>query len=146
MFQKFRIISWKKALISALIQALLAVIICILYSNIIAALTGGQEFIGKASEYKEINGIQHDVVLVLCGILSATIPVLLLRYKQVKYLVLYIFSTFLFYIVFFAFVISCIDDVVYNIFDYIYNAITAVPIGLLIGIAIAVIFNKIKNK
>ena len=146
MFKKIEIVSWKKALISALLQALIAVIMCIIYSNIIAFLTGGQEFIGKADQYKEINGIRQDVVLVICGVLSAAIPILLLRYKRIKHLLLYALATFLFYVTFIAFVVICIDDVIYNIFDYILNALTAVPIGLLVGIAIVVVFNKIKNK
>ncbi len=146
MFKKFEIVSWKKALISAFVQALLAATICIIYSNIIAALTGGKEFIGKADQYNEINGIRQDVVLVICGVLSATIPILLLRYKRIKHLLMYAFATFLFYVSFVAFVVLCIDDIVYNIFDYIYNALMAVPIGLLVGIAIVVVFNKIQSK
>ena len=145
MFKKLEIVSWKKALISALLQALLAVIICIIYSNIIAFLTGGQEFVGKVDQHKEINGIRQDVVLVICGVLSATIPILLLRYKRIKHLLLYVLATFLFYVSFVAFVVLCIDDVVYNIFDYILNAITAVPIGLLVGIAVVAVFNKNKK-
>ena len=59
---------------------------------------------------------------------------------------MYAFATFLFYVSFVAFVVLCIDDIVYNIFDYIYNALMAVPIGLLVGIAIVVVFNKIQSK
>ena len=142
---KICVTSWKKALISALIQALLAVIIGIIYSDIVAALTGGQEFVGKVTYQKEIGGIRHDVVLVICGIISAVIPILLLRYRHIKHLIAYIFSVFLFYFAFVFCVVLYIDDVVYNIFDYITDALTAVPIGLLVGIVIAAIFKREKR-
>ncbi len=142
---KFCVTSWKKALISALTQALLAVIIGIIYADIVAALTGGQEFVGKVTYQKEINGIRHDVVLVICGIISASIPILLLRYKHIKHLFAYIVSVFLFYFAFVFCVVLYIDDVVYNIFDYITDALTTVPIGLLVGIVIAAIFKREKR-
>ena len=145
MLKKMTIISWKSAFVSAFFQALSAVIIGIIYSDIVAVLTGGQEFVGKVTYQKELRGIRHDVVLAICGIVSGAIPILLLRYKHIKHLIAYVFSVFLFYFAFVFCVVAYIDDVVYNIFDYITNALTAVPIGLLVGIVIAVIFKRKKR-
>ena len=146
MLKILEINSWQKALFSSLIQAFSAVVLCIIYSEIISLLAGGQEFIGKVDQYNETGGLKQDDVLIICAALSAFVPVFLLRYKRVSHLLVYIFTVFIFYFTFDAIVILQLNAVIHNIADYIFNSLTAVPAGLSIGIVIAIIFNIIHNK
>ncbi len=139
-----KIDSWKKANNSALVQVVVSVLVCILYHFIIYILTGGEEFVGKQPTKEVINGIRYDVVLIVCGVLAGIIPIVSLKYKNIKFLFLYIPLSILYYFVIMFLVICIIED--YNVFDLINYAITSIPIGSLIGTVIAIIINTIKNR
>ena len=143
MFDKIRIISWKSSFKSALLQAFLSAFFCVIYSCIVLWLTGGEGFIGKVATHEEINGIRHDVVLLICGIMASFIPILLLRYKSIKYLLLFIPMSILFYI---ALMLLCVLFVIDDNFDLISFALTSIPIGSAVGTFVTIIFNQIKNK
>ena len=139
-----KIDSWKKANNSALVQVVVSVLVCILYHFIIYILTGGEEFVGKQPTKEVINGIRYDVVLIVCGVLAGIIPIVSLKYKNIKFLFLYIPLSILYYLVIMFLVICIIED--YNVFDLINYVITSIPIGSLIGTVIAIIINTIKNR
>lgn len=139
-----KIDSWKKANNSALVQVVVSVLVCILYHFIIYILTGGEEFVGKQPTKEVINGIRYDVVLIVCGVLAGIIPIVSLKYKNIKFLFLYIPLSILYYLVIMFLVLCIIED--YNVFDLMNYAITSIPRGSLIGTVIAIIINAIKNR
>ena len=61
-----KIDSCKKANKSAMLQAVISSLFCILYAYIIMMLTGGEEFVGKQPTKEIVNGIRLDVVLIVC--------------------------------------------------------------------------------
>ena len=97
--KKAKIDSWKNANKSALMQAISSALFCIVYTYVIMIFTGGEEFVGKQPTQEIVNGIRHDVVLVICGILSGVIPMVLLRYEKSKFLVLYLPMSIIYYFV-----------------------------------------------
>ncbi len=143
MFNKLKIISWNSSLKSALIQSFLSVVFCIVYTYVISIFTGGEEFVGKHPTYKAVNGIRYDVVLIICGVMASFIPILLLRYSSIKYLLVFIPLSILLYIVL---MLLCILFVIDDNFDLISYAVSSVPIGSAVGTLCAIIFNQIKNK
>ena len=136
--KKVKIDSWKNANKSALIQAVLSALFCIIYTYVIMFLTGGEEFVGKHPTYEIVNGIRYDVVLVICGILSGVIPILLLRYEKSKFLTLYLPMSIIYY---FVLMLLCVFFVIDDNFDLISYAIISVPIGSFIGTMIAMLIN-----
>ena len=138
MYTKLQIDSWKSAVISACFQAFLSVLLCVAYSYIIFLLTGGRWFINKDISHEVINGIRFDVVLAVCGVLESLIPIILLSYNKVKFLILYIPVSIVFYL---ALMFFCID----SSFDVLNYAILPVPIGSLAGTIAAVIITTYRN-
>ena len=141
-----KIDSWKRANTSALVQVVVSVLVCILYHFIIFILTGGEEFVGKQPTKEVINGIRYDVVLIVSGVLAGIVPIVFLKYKNIKFLFLYIPLSILYYLVIMFLFMCIIED--YNVFDLINYAITSIPVGSLIGTVIAIFinyFNKKKN-
>ena len=133
-----KIDSWKKANNSALMQAVLSVLFCIVYTYLIMIFTRGEEFVGKQPTQEIVNGIRHDIVLVVCGILAGLIPIMLLRYIGLKFLTLYLPMSAIYYFVIMLFVLFVIDD---N-FDLITYALTSVPIGSSVGTVFAILINQ----
>lgn len=140
---KLKITSWKGSVKSALMQSLLSMLFCVIYTYIILFLTGGEEFIGKAHTYEEINGIRHSFVLVICGIIAALIPIILLRYDSMRYLLAYIPLSIMFYI---GLSILIVVFIIGNNFDMIGYALSSVPIGSGGGTLVALIINTFNNK
>jgi hypothetical protein len=136
--QIVKIDSWKNANKSALIQAVLSALFCIIYTYVIMFFTGGEEFVGKQPAQEMVNGIRRDVVLVISGILSGVIPILLLRYEKLKFLTLYIPMSIIYY---FVVMLLCVLFVIDDNFDLITYAVTSVPIGSFIGTIIAILIN-----
>ena len=136
--KKVKIDSWKNANKSALIQAVLSALFCIIYTYVIMFFTGGEEFVGKHPTYEIVNGIRYDVVLIICGILSGVIPILLLRYEKSKFLILYLPMSIIYY---FVLMLLCVFFVIDDNFDLITYAIISVPIGSFIGTMIAILIN-----
>jgi len=133
-----KIDSWKNANKSALIQAVLSALFCIIYAYVIMFFTGGEEFVGKQPTQEIVNGIRRDVVLVICGILSGVIPILLLRYEKLKFLTLYLPMSIIYY---FVVMLMCVLLLIDDNFDLITYALTSVPIGSFIGTIIAILIN-----
>lgn len=138
-----RIHSWEDANRTALTQALVTVVFCILYTYIIMGFTGGDEFVGKQPTQVVVNGIRHDVVLVICGILAGFIPIILLRYTKAKFLIMYLPMNVIYYFILMFLVVAFIID---DNFDLIVNALLPVPTGSFVGMVIAIIMNCFINK
>lgn len=141
--QRVRIDSWKNANKSAIMQAVLSALFCIIYTYVIMIFTGGEEFVGKQPTQEIVNGIRHDVVLVICGILSGVIPIVLLRYEKAKFLTLYLPMSIIYY---FVVMLLCVFFVIDDNFDLITYALISVPIGSFIGTTISVLFNLFRGK
>ena len=133
-----KIDSWEKANKSALLQATLSVLFCIVYTYVIMIFTRGEEFVSKQPTHEIINGIRHDVILVLCGILAGLIPIILLRYTESKFLSLYLPMSIIYY---FVIMLLCVLFVIDDNFDLIAYTLTSVPIGSFIGTIIAILIN-----
>lgn len=140
--KRVKIDSWKNANKSALIQACLSVLFCIVYTYAIMFLTGGEEFVGKQPTQETVNGIRHDVVLVVCGILAGLIPMIMLRYTKAKFLGLYLPMSVSYYLII---MFLCVLLVIDSNFDLITYALTSVPIGSFVGTIIAVLINQYKG-
>lgn len=134
-----KINSWKKANESALMQAVLSVIFCIVYTYLIMIFTRGEEFVGKQPSKEIVNGIRHDIVLVVCGILAGLIPIMLLRYTELKFLTLYLPISAIYY---FVIMLLCVLFVIDDNFDLITYALTSVPIGSSVGTVFAILINQ----
>lgn len=141
--KKIKIDSWKKANRSALIQALLSALFCIAYTYIIMIFTCGEEFVGKQPTRDVINGIRHDVVLCVCGVLAGLIPLILLRYAKAKFLISYIPLSSVFYVII---MVLCVLFVIDDNFDLITYALLPIPIGSCVGTAIAILINCFINR
>lgn len=133
-----KIDSWKKANKSALMQATLSVLFCIVYTYVIMIFTRGEEFVSKQPTQEIVNGIRHDIVLVMCGILAGLIPIILLRYTESKFLSLYLPMSFIYY---FVIMLLCVLFVIDDNFDLITYALTSVPIGSCVGTVFAILIN-----
>ena len=138
-----RIDTWKKANKSALIQGLLSALFCIAYTYIVMIFTGGEEFVGKQPTQDMINGIRHDTVLCVCGVLAGLIPLMLLRYEKAKFLILYTPLSAAYYVMM---VLLCVLFGIDDNFDLITYALLPVPIGSCAGTAIAILVNYFINK
>lgn len=136
--KKIKIDSWKNANKSALIQAGLSVLFCVIYTYVIMIFTRGEEFVGKQPTQEIVNGIRHDIVLVLCGILAGVIPIILLRYTDSKFLSLYLPMSIIYY---FVIMLLCVLFVIDDNFDLITYALTSVPVGSCIGTVFAILIN-----
>lgn len=137
-----KIDSWKKANKAALKQAAICVLFCIVYTYAVMFLTGGEEFISKQPTESVINGIRHDVVLIVCGMLAALIPIICVRYTNIKFLLLHIPMGVIYYIVI---LFLCVLFVIDDNFDFLAYAIISLPAGAVAGTIIAVIINQIRN-
>lgn len=138
-----KITSWNGAVKSALIQAFLSVIFCIVYTYLIMIFTGGEEFVGKHPTYEVVNGIRFDMVLIICGMLASLIPIILLRYGKADFLLLYIPLSMIFY---FFIMFLCVLFVIDDNFDLISYALSSVPAGSFFGTIIAILINRHCNK
>ena len=141
--KKLHIYSDKSACISALVQAFLSVLLCILFTYIVLRLTGFEEFIGKDGKEEIINGIRYDVVLCIGAVVSAFVPILLLRYNEIKYLFLFLLSSVMFYVIILFLVVLFLIG---GSFDFINYATTSFPVGAGMGTVIAIIINTIENR
>ncbi len=137
-----KIDSWEKSVKTALKLSLFTVICCVIYTYVIVAFTGGETFVSKQPTEEVINGISHNMTLILNGVVAALIPILLLRYESGKYLLAYIPLSILFYLAIMFLCVFIIDD---N-FDLLLYAIFTTPIGMLSGTVVAVIINVVKTK
>ena len=137
-----KIDSWKKANKSALMQATLSVLFCIVYTYVVMIFTKGEEFVSKQPTQEIVNGIRHDIVLVICGILAGLIPIILLRYTESKFLSLYFPMSIIYY---FVIMLLCVLFVIDDNFDLITYALTSVPIGSCIGNVFAILINSYRR-
>lgn len=141
--KKLRISSYKTASISALTQSFMSVLLCVLFTYIVLRLTGFEEFIGKDGKEEIINGIQYDAVLCIGAVVSAFVPILLLRYSAIKYLFSFLVLSILFYVIILLLVVIFLIG---GSFDFINYATSSFPIGAGIGTVVAITINAIKNK
>ena len=141
--KKLRISSYKTASISALVQAFLSVLLCILFTYVVLRLTGFEEFIGKDGKEEIINGIRYDAVLCIGAVVSAFVPILLLRYNSIKYLFSFLLLSILFYVIILLLVVIFLIG---GSFDFINYATSSFPVGAGVGTVVAITINTIKNK
>lgn len=140
--KRFNIHSWKSSIKYAFIIALFEALFCISYTYFIMFLAGGENFVGKGPAITEINGIKHNVVLAMCGILSFFIPLIMVKYKSFKHSLLYILLSVL---VYFILMMLCVVFVIDDNFDLLSYALL-VPIGLLCGNFVLIIVEKVRRK
>ena len=84
-----------------------------------------------------------SVLLCIGAVVSAFVPILLLRYNSIKYLFSFLLLSILFYVIILFLVVIFLIG---GSFDFINYATFPFPIGFGAGTVIAIIINTIKNK
>lgn len=141
--KKLHISSYKTACISAFAQSFLSVALCVLFTYIVLRLTGFEEFIGKDGKKEIINGIRYEAVLCIGSVISALVPVCVLRYNDIKYMFFCVGLSVLFY---FVILLLVVIFLIGGSFDFINYATSSFPVGAAVGTFVAIIINTFKNR
>ena len=149
-----KINSIKKTVLSGLIYGIVTFALYVLYTSVINLILGGENFIYKDQTRDIINGLSFVATQIIATILSALVPIILLRYKNTTYYIASIFVSVIIYIallsgVFLApgFSEICFEIITaMNSFDAIVYGIFNFPLGSIIGIIINVGVNFLLNR
>ena len=151
-----KINSIKKTVLSGLIYGIVTFALYVLYTSVINLILGGENFIYKDQTRDIINGLSFVATQIIATILSASVPIILLRYKNITYYIASIFVSVIIYIallsgVFLApgFSEICFEIITespMNSFDAIVYGIFNFPLGSIIGIIINVGVNFLLNR
>ncbi len=137
-----KINSWEQSAKRAFISAFVFVVFCLIFTYVVMIFTGGQTFIGKAHNYETINGISYNAVRIVCGVLAGLISAFMMRCNCAKFLLLYIPLNIIFYLIL---TFLTITSVFGNNFDFLGYAIFPVPVGIVCGMAVAVVLGIINQ-
>ncbi len=153
---KMKINSFRKSVLSGLIYGMLTFAVYVLYTSILNGILAGENFIYKDETRDIVNGLSFVTTQIIATILSALIPILLLRYKTISYYIASVFIAVSIYIImllgmfiapgFSNFFFEIIKGSPMNSFDAIVYGIFNFPLGATIGILINVGINFILNK
>ena len=88
-----KINSIKKTVLSGLIYGIVTFALYVLYTSVINLILGGENFIYKDQTRDIINGLSFVATQIIATILSALVPIILLRYKNITYYFSYITTT-----------------------------------------------------
>lgn len=144
-----KVVSYEKSLIVGTIIGAIQIIFLTIFMAIILYLTDGEEFFYKEGMSKQIGNIHLDDVDKIGYTVAAIIPLIILRYNSVKYLLpLMISSIFSYCITFYV-----LNGILYYIFscnvlgglDILHFGGWVFPVGTLYGTALSVIINTIIN-
>lgn len=149
-----KIDSSKKAIVAGVILGFCVFFAYALFTCLLHYLFNGEHFIDKGATKESINGISFSVVQSIAVVISAVIPILLIRYKKVDYYVLSIFIAVALYILFFVIYIVYVGAMPIekalkfpmNSFDALYYGIFNFPLGAVIGILVNAVVNFFVNK
>lgn len=150
-----KITSGKKAILIGFFYAVLIFVIYIGFTYMINYLTGGKPFVTKGETFEFINGISFGLVKITGIVLSAIIPMLLLRYRSVDAFMLCIFIAIICYIILFVVMVfgilsslpvELILDCPLNTFDAMIYGLVIFPIGSIIGMIGTGIINSFINR
>ena len=151
-----KINSAKKAILSGLIYGIVTFVIYVLYTSIINWILGGENFVYKQETREVINGLSFVATQIFATILSALIPIILLRYKNTNYYIASIFVAVIIYIIMLSvifiapgvseFWFEVITESPMNSFDAIVYGVVNFPLGALIGLLVNLGVNSLINK
>lgn len=136
------ITSYKKAIISGFLLGTCIFVAYTLFTCILYYLLDGKFFVGKGGTEPAINGISFNVVQIIAVVISAIIPILLIRYKNVNYYMLSIFIAIVLYIIYFIAYFVCLSSMPLemalkfpmNSFDALVYGVFTFPLGATIGL------------
>ena len=147
-----KIDSIKKSVIFGFIYAILTFAAYLLYTYIINLILGGESFVYKQETIDAINGLSFDTTQIIGAVLSALIPILLLKYTSSIYYIICIFiAAFIYIFLFFGMLeilalFETFRQSPFNTFDSLFYGIFDFPIGATIGILINAVINSLVNK
>ena len=159
---KMRIKNWRNAVLSGIISAAATILACIIFTYVLDILLRGKNFAGK--EFTSvINGISFIAVQITGGIISALIPLLILRYSSSKFLFAYLpVSVSIYLALCLAIQFGLSQWILYelhantkgsifynsplNSFDYLCYCVFTFPIGATVGTMLSIVINEIRNR
>lgn len=148
-----RINSWKQSVKSGLLNGIItSVLLTIFVCFVHYVLLGQEEFIGKAETLDHIGIFSFKVIQIVGALLSACVPIFLLRYSKFKFLYLYAFLSSALYVLLYIFLLFFGEIISFGFlypmenFDTIVYACVSFPIGSVIGTIISIIINSMNNK
>ena len=151
-----KINSIKKSILTGLLYGIVTFAVYVLYTHIINWMLGGEYFIYKDETRAIVNGISLVSTQIIATILSALIPIVLLRYKNASYYTASVFIAGVVYIVLLAaifiapgisrFWYEIIAESPMNSFDALFYGIFYIPLGAVIGVLINSGINFLANK
>ena len=151
-----KIDSAKKAILSGLIYGIVTSVIYVLYTSIINWILSGENFVYKDETREVINGLSFVTTQIIATILSALIPIILLRCKNTNYYMASVFVAVIMYIImlfviwiapgFSTFWFEVIKESPMNSFDALQYGIVNFPLGAIIGILINLGINVLVYK
>jgi len=151
---KLKIDSNKKAVISGVLLGTCVFCAYALFTCLLYYLLGGENFVYKGETRDVVNGISFNVVQIMAVVISAVIPILLIRYKKIYYYELSVFIGIALYALYFIAYFVCLSSMPIemalrfpmNSFDAIIFGIFNFPFGAIIGIIINVGVNFLRNR
>ncbi len=141
-----KINSFKKAILCGLVYGLLTFLVYVLYTHIIHWILGGEYFVDKSETREVINGLSFLTTLMIGTILSALIPIFLLRYRSITHYIVCFFIAIVTYVGLFLgmyiapglnkFFFELIKTSPMNSFDALIYGAFYFPLGSIIGIVL----------
>ena len=151
-----KINSTKKIILAGLIYGIVVFVVYILYTSTINWVLGGENFIYKDGTRAVINGLSFVTTQIGATVLSALIPIILLRYQNTDY---YEASALIATVIYIAmlwgmfiapavseFWFEVISNSAMNSFDAIVYGVVNFPLGALIGLLVNLGVNSLVNK
>lgn len=148
-----RINSGRKAIIGGIVYGLVAFTMFVLFTAILHWRLGGEHFIYKMETREVVNGISFTLTQIIAVIISAMIPIFLLRCSSAGYFIISIFVAILLYIILFAgifvtpgmsnYMLELIKKSPVNSFDALVYGGFNFPVGAVVGLIITAIINYI---
>jgi len=149
-----KINSTKKAFLAGIVFGTLVFLVYVLFTCFICYLLNGENFVYKDKTRDVINGISFNAVMNIAVVISAAIPVLLIRYKNITHYIFSVFIAAVLYIVYFCGYLVCLPLIPMelvvkfplNSFDAFIYGIFNFPLGAVIGILLNCLINFLINR
>ena len=151
---KLKIDSNKKAVIAGVLLGTCVFFAYAIFTCLLYYLLGGENFVYKGETRDVVNGISFNIVQIMAVVISAVIPILLIRYKKMEHYELCVFIAIVLYALYFIVYFICLSAMPVemalgfpmNSFDALIFGIFNFPLGAIIGIMLNIGVNFLINK
>ena len=149
-----KIDSNKKAILAGALLGTCVFFAYVIFTCLLYYFMGGENFVYKGETRDIVNGISFNLVKIMSFVISAVIPILLIRYKKICYYELSVFIAVVLYALYFIAYFVCLSSMPIemalkfpmNSFDAIIFGIFNFPLGAIIGILLNIGVNFLINK